>query len=67
MRKSDGSGQLEIGTATGHGVSGSRPVSGVAHPRPRYPVEEPAHPKLEYPASEPAHPSPRQGRGKRGW
>ena len=40
-------------------------MSGVAHPRPRYPVEEPAHPKPEYPARGPAHPSPRQGRGKR--
>ena len=30
-------------------------MSGVAHPRSRYPVEEPAHPKPEYSATGPAH------------
>ena len=48
-------------------VSGSRLMSGVAHPRPEYPVREPAHPKLGYTARGPAHPSPRQGRGTKGW
>ena len=41
-------------------------MSGVAHPRPEYPVREPAHPKLGYTARGPAHPSPRQGRAGRG-
>ena len=53
-------------TVSGHGVSGSRLVSGVAHPRPEYPVREVAHPKLGYPARGPAHPRPRQGRAGRG-
>ena len=54
-------------TVSGHGVSGSRLMSGVAHPRPEYPVRELAHPKLEYLARGPAHPSQRQGRGRKGW
>ena len=52
-------------TVSGHGVSGSRLISGVAHPRPEHPVREPAHPKLGYPARGPAHPSPRKGRGRK--
>ena len=40
-------------------------MSGVAHPRPEYPVKELAHPKLGYPVRRPAHPSLRQGWGRK--
>ena len=54
-------------TVSGHGMSGSRLMSGVAHPRPEYPVRELVHPKLGYPARGPSHPSLRQGRSRKGW
>ena len=42
-------------------------MSGVAHPRPEYPVRELAHPKLRYPATGPAHQAhARDGAGRGG-
>ena len=66
-REGDEGDESQEETVSGHGVSGSRLMSEVAHPRPEYPVRELAHPKLEYLARGPAHPSQRQGRGRKGW
>ena len=43
-REGDGGDESQEETVSGHGVSGSRLMSGVAHPRPENPVREPAHP-----------------------
>ena len=66
-RKGDEGEGSQKETVSGHGVSGTHLMSGVAHPKPEYPVGVLAHPKLGHPARGPAHPSPRQGRDRKGW
>ena len=49
-RKGDEGEGSQKEAVSGHGVSGSHLMSGVAHPKPEYPVGVLAHPKLGHPA-----------------
>ena len=64
-REGDEGDESQEETVSGHGVSGSRLMSGVAHPRPEYPVRELAHPKLEY-LEGASPPKPTPGKGQEG-